>query len=606
VARFCLTDVGPTRRSPTLPAYRRRERLRVHRHTGVPMEPRGFLAEWDGARGRLRVFGAAKAPFTSRKTLAGMLNMPEDAIDMLEIDVGGGFGIRGEFYPEDFLIPFAARHLGCPVKWVEDRREHLLACSHARDMEATIELSCRSDGTILGLHGRLLVDAGAYVRGAGPIGPRNAAQFLSGPYRIPHIDVEATVVVTNKSPLGVYRGPGRFEADFFRERLFDMVAADLGLDPVEFRRRNLLTAAEMPCRVATLSSPEKNDEFDSGDYEATLDRCLADFKWADKRSLQGRFIDGRYHGIAVGCFVEGGGIGPKETARLIVEPDGFITIHVGSAAIGQGLETICAQIAADALGIAIGRLRVLHGSTTLLAEGFGAFHSRSVVMGGSAILDASTKLQEEIRKRASVRFGCTVSQVLLADGIAHGPDASRLSWQELRGDGLIADGSFSNHRHTYAYGAHAAHVAVDPRTGHVRLLDYVGIEDVGRIINPLTLRGQVVGAIVQGLGGVFLEHLVYDEHGQLLTGTLADYLLPTALDFPTIRADVTETSPSPINPLGAKGAGEGGIIPVGGVIANAVSAALGSLGVQIYDLPLSPSRLWEMIADAAPSVAGAD
>lgn len=590
--------------------YRRREGFFIHRHTGVPMEPRGLLAEWDGERGRLRVSGAAKMPFTNRRTLAAMLSMDAQAIDMIEMDVGGGFGIRGEFYPEDFLIPFAARRLAATVRWIEDRREHLLVANHARDMRATLEIACRPDGSIVSLQARILVDSGAYVRGSAPVGPRNVSQFLAGPYRVPHLDVETEVVVTNKAPMGVYRGPGRIEADFFRERLFDLAAADLGLDPVVFRRRNLVTPAEMPYRIATVSPPEKHDEYDSGDYGEALARCLADFGWEAKAALQGQVVDGRRHGIAVGCFVEGGGIGPKETARLIVEADGTIALHVGSAAIGQGLETVCAQIAADALGVSIERLRVRHGSTTLLDEGFGAFHSRSVVMGGSAILDAAAKLLDEVRARAAARFGCAPAEVVLSDDAAQigGHRAGSLAavrWHELRGDsGLTVDGAFLNHRHTYSYGAHAAHVAVDPRTGHVELVDYVATQDVGRIINPVTMRGQMTGAIVQGLGGVFLEELRYDSQGQLLTGTLADYLLPTALDFPAVRATATEGWPSPINPLGAKGAGEGGIIPVAGVVANAVSAALRPLGVEIHDLPLSPSRLWEQIADAAPAAAG--
>jgi carbon-monoxide dehydrogenase large subunit len=583
--------------------YRRRESFAIHRHTGVPMEPRGFLAEWDGAVRRLRVSGAAKIPFTNRRTLARMLGMDEQAIDLIEMDVGGGFGIRGEFYPEDYLIPFAARRLETAVRWIEDRREHLLTVNHSRDMRATIEIACRGDGTIVSLLATILVDSGAYMRGSAPVGPRNVSQFLSGPYRIPHVDVRTEVVVTNKTPMGVYRGPGRIEADFFRERLLDLAAHDLGLDPVDFRRRNLVTPAEMPYRVATLSSPTKNDEYDSGDYAESLARCLADFGWAAKAKLQGRIVDGRRHGIAVGCFIEGGGIGPKETARLILEADGMISLHVGSAAIGQGVETFCAQIAADALGMPIDRLRVLHGSTTLLDEGFGAFHSRSVVMGGSAILDTAPKFLDEIRSRAARRFGCGPADVVLADGMASAGGSS-VPWQAVRESGLVADGAFLNHRHTYSYGAHAAHVAVDTRTGHVEVVDYVAVQDVGRVINPLTMRGQMIGAIVQGLGGVFLEHLQYDAEGQLLTGTLADYLLPTALDFPRIRAAATGSWPSPVNPLGAKGAGEGGIIPVAGVISNAVSAALRPLGVEVRTLPLSPSLLWELIADAAPVEAG--
>ena len=574
--------------------YVRREKFRIQRHFALPMEPRGVLAEWDAARGRLTVSGAAKVPFANRRILAQQMGLPETAIELVENDVGGGFGARGEFYPEDFLIPFAARFLGRPVKWIEDRREHLLSTNHARESECEIEIACRIDGTILGLRGHAHADIGAYIRTNGAIGARNIAQFLAGPYRVPAIDIAVALDLSNKTPVGTYRGPGRFEGDFFRERLFDLVAKDLGLAQVEFRRRNLIAAHEMPYAIAKITPYDAEGEYDSGDYRITLDRCLDEIGWADKQPLQGKLIDGRYHGLAVGCFIEGGAAGPMEMARLVLEPDGDVSVYLGSSALGQGVETVFAQIAADALELPMARLKqVQHGSTSHVRDGWGSFHSRAVVMGGSALLAAADELKQSLKREAAARLGCTADQVELVEGAARGMGRS-IGFAELAG--LEAEGSFANHHHTYAYGAHAAHVAVDPRTGAVEILDYVAVEDVGRIINPMTVRGQQIGAIVQGLGGVFLEHLVYDEAGQLLTGSLADYLVPTASDFPNIRAFMLENSPSPLNPLGAKGAGEGGIVPVGGVIANAVAAALASLGVEPRDLPLSPARLWELIA----------
>jgi carbon-monoxide dehydrogenase large subunit len=536
--------------------YRRKERFAVQRHTAVCMEPRGLLAKWDGARTKLTVSGAAKVPFATRRMLAKNMDLPEDCIDMLEPDVGGGFGVRGEFYPEDFLIPFAARRLGRPVKWTEDRRENLLASNHSREMDCEIEILCERDGTIVALRGEAWVDMGAYMRANGSIPPRNVAQFLSGPYRIPNIHMQSSALLTNKTPVGTYRGPGRYEADFFRERLLDMAAKDLGIDAVEFRRRNLPKPDEMPYPLATITQPEKKESLDSGDYAQALDRCLREFDFEKKRHLNGRLIDGRYHGSAIACFIEGGAAGPRENARIELDGKGGATVYVGSANVGQGLETVCAQIASEALGLPMERIRVLHGSTTYLKEGFGAFHSRSVVMGGSAILDAAKKIREGAQS---------------------------------------AEGTFAGHQHTYSYGAAAAHVAVDPRTGHVQLVDYVMVEDVGRVINPLTATGQAIGAVVQGLGGTLLEHLQYDEQGQFLTATLADYLLPAADNFPNIRAIITGNSPSPNNPLGAKGAGEGGIVPVGGVVANAVAAALAPLGVEPRALPLSPPKVWELV-----------
>jgi aerobic carbon-monoxide dehydrogenase large subunit len=584
--------------------YTRREKFSVQRHTALPMELRGVMAEWDAEQGRLTIWGAAKVPFFNRRILAKQIGLPEAAIEMVENDVGGGFGARGEFYPEDFLIPFAARHVGRPVKWIEDRREHLMTMNHARDAECDVEIACRRDGTILALRGHAVTDMGAYMRTNGAVGARNIAQFMSGPYRIPHIDLDVSMWMTNKTPVGTYRGPGRFETDFFRERLFDMVARDLGIDRVEFRRRNLIAAAEMPYALATIAPYEHKDELDSGDYQETLDRCLEEIRWKEKIKLDGKQIDGLYHGLAAGCFIEGGAAGPKETARLVLEPDGLFSVFVGSSAVGQGLETAFAQIAGDALEVPMERIRgVFHGSTAYVSDGYGSYHSRSVVMGGSAILAAVDQLRTLIRTQAAPRLGCAPDAVEIVEGIrAVGPHGRSISLADLAADsapeGLSAEGSFSNTKHTWSYGAHAAHVSVDPKTGQVDLIDYVAVQDCGRVINPMTLRGQLIGAVVQGLGGTFLEHLIYDEEGQLLTGSLADYMVPTASDFPTIRAVVMGTHPSPINPLGAKGAGEGGIISVGGVMANAVAAALRAFGVEPRALPLSPPAVWQLIEAA--------
>jgi aerobic carbon-monoxide dehydrogenase large subunit len=579
--------------------YTRRERFSTQRHTALPMEPRGLLAEWDAASGRLTLSGAAKVLFANRRILAKQLGLAVDAIDMVEYDVGGSFGARGEFYPEDFLIPFAARHVGRPVKWTEDRREHLMTMNHAREAACDVEIACARDGTILGLRGHAFVDMGAYMRTNGAVGARNIAQFMSGAYRVPNIDLDVSLLLTNKTPVGTYRGPGRFETDFFRERLLDMAARDLGIDQIEFRRRNLVRETEMPYRVATIAPFESKDELDSGDYQVTLERCLAEFGWTEKENLKGKLINGRYHGLAVCCFIEGGAAGPKESARLVLEPDGTLTVYMGSSGVGQGLETAFAQIAADAMDMPMDRInQVFHGSTTYVSDGYGSYHSRSIVMGGSAVLDAATKLRAAMSAEAARRLNCGAAEVVLADGRAAAPDGKSVSWAELAPEPLSVEGAFSNHKHTWAYGAHAAHVAVDAKTGAVALIDYVAVENCGRMINPLTLKGQLVGAVVQGLGGAFLEHLAYNENGQLLTGSLADYLIPTASDFPKIRGYVMESHPSPINPLGAKGAGEGGIISVGGVIANAVADALASLGVEPRDLPLSPSRVWQLVQDA--------
>jgi len=577
--------------------YRRRERFRVHRHTAVPMETRGVLAEWDAPGKQLTFWGATKAPFLCRRILAPLFGMPEADICMVEGDTGGSFGVRGEFYPDDFLIPFAARHVGRAVKWIETRSEHFVACNHSREADCELEIACTREGEILALRARARTDIGAYVRTNGVTPSRNMAQVSTGPYRIAHVRFEVAMMLTNKTPVGTYRAPGRFETDFFRERLFDLAAADLDIDRVEFRRRNLVGKDEMPYPLPTLQPMGGKSECDSGEYRTTLERCLEEFKWHEKARLNGKLIDGRYHGIGIGCYIEGGASGPREGARLVLNGDASFSVYTGSSANGQGLETVFSQIAADALGVPMNRIRgVFHGSTEYVKEGFGAFASRSIVMGGSAIMLVAKDLKDRIRAEAGRRLGCTAEDVRIEPGEALGPGDKSISLSELAG--TSAEGSFSNSKRTYSYGAHAAHIAVDATTGSIEVLDYVGVEDVGRIVNPETLHGQALGAIVQGLSGVLQENLVYDEEGQLLSGTLADYSMPLAADFPHIHVHALEECPSPLNPLGAKGAGEGGIIPVGGVIANALAAALEPLGVQPRELPLPAPRVWQWIREA--------
>ncbi len=535
---------------------------------------------------KLTVFGATKVLFFNRRILAPMLGVAEDAIDMIEVDVGGGFGVRGEFYPEDFLIPFAARVVGRPVKWIEDRREHLVATNHSREVECELEIACQRDGTILGMRGHVRADMGAYIRTNGGVVPAKAAQFLPGPYRIRDVAVTVEAFVTSKTPVGTLRAPGRFEANFFRERLLDMVARDLALDPAEFRRKNLIREPELPFSTGKLVPYEPATDFDTGDYHATFERALTEIGWTEKRSLQGLLIDGRYHGLAAVPFVESGGSG-KENASAAIEADGSVTVRAGSSVLGQGLETTLAQVAADVLRLPFERIRLLHGSTTYLREGFGTFASRSMVVGGSAVMDACNNLVAAVRVAATERFGFPNEEIAVADGFVTAGD-KRASLADFAG--LSADGSFSTTTRTYSYGAHACHVAVDPRTGHVALLDYVAIEDVGVAINPHIVHGQAIGALVQGLGGVFLDQIRYDEDAQMLNASLADYLVPLASDFCNVRAITLELRRSKTNPLGAKGAGEGGMVAVAATTANAVAAALAPLGVEVRELPLSPAQ----------------
>jgi carbon-monoxide dehydrogenase large subunit len=336
---------------------------------------------------------------------------------------------------------------------------------------------------------------------------------------------------------------------------------------------------------------EGETEFDTGDYHAAFERAHAEIGWEEKTSLQGRLIDGRYHGLAATPFIESGGSG-KENCRLEIEPDGMVTVYVGSAVLGQGLETTLAQVAAEMLRLPFDRIRILHGSTIYLREGFGTFASRSMVVGGSAVADGCNNLLAAVRAVAREKFGLPNEEIDIADGVVSA-GAKRAALAEFTG--ITADGTFSTAIRTYSYGAHACHLTVDARTGAVEILDYVAIEDVGRAINPHIVHGQAIGALVQGLGGVFLDQVLYDDEAQILNTSLADYLVPVATDFPNVRAITMELRPSKTNPLGAKGAGEGGIVAVAATAANAVAAALRSRGADVRALPLSPARLWGLV-----------
>jgi carbon-monoxide dehydrogenase large subunit len=581
--------------------YVRRERYACHRHSSVPLETRGLLAEWDG--GSLRVWGAAKAPFFARRVLAAMLGLDEACVEQIEVDVGGSFGARGEFYPEDLLIPFAAMALGRPVKWVEDRRENLLAMNHSREMACELEIAARRDGTILALRGALVADLGAYVRTTGGIVPAKAAAFLPGPYAIEHVSIDVRAVVTNKTPCGTCRGPGRYEANFFRERLIDTMCADLGLDPAEVRLRNLVARERMPWPIGRLVPYEPAGAYDSGDYPAALRHALARIGWQEISAQRGRGVDGRWRGVGIACFVDSSGGGPAEQARLRVLAPGRFRLDSGGSSSGQGQATTYAQILADALRVEPGAIEVHLGSTTGVSLGVGTFHGRGIVMGGNAVRRVGeafvARLLDEAARRAALardaldwRGGAVVyagsgAPVLALEALCAQRDAGDARAAAL----LDLEASHAQAGAAFEYGAQVAQVAIDPGTWEIEVLRIVTVEDCGRVINPAVVHGQVLGATVQGLGGTLLEELRYDAHGQMTSATFADYLLPTATDFAVVEAHSVDLAPSPLNPLGAKGVGEGATGAVGGAIANAVADALRPLGVEIVDLPITPDRL---------------
>ena len=607
-ARYTVCE-GDMTKAFTAATYTRREVFYCHRHTALPMETRGLVAAWNETESRMRIWGSTKVLWFNRKATAEALGLELDQVHMLGTDIGGGFGVRGEIYPEDFLVPFVARKIGRPVKWIEDRREHLMATNHSREISCDLEIACSREGLILGLRGIVYGDMGAYTRTNGGIVPVRAAQFLIGPYRIPALEFDVAIFVSNKTPVGTYRGPGRFEANFFRERLMDMAANDLGIDAADFRRINLIREDELPYSTGKLVPYEKPFIYDTGNYQAALERVLEAIGYDRLRDLNGQEIDGRRHGVGLTCFVECSGGGAKENSRVVLENDGTISVHTGCSMIGQGLETALTQLAADTLGIQMSHIRVHNASTEDLDEGFGTFASRGAIKGGNAVVDGVKNFIEEITRFASEVIGRAANDLQWKNCAITAHDGTVLyDLPELakhaaaRQRVVEANGSYLSTDLTFSYGAHAAYVAVDPRTGAVEVLDYYAAEDIGVAINPMVVHGQLIGAIVQGLGGAFLDHLIYDKDGQFLTGTLADYLVPTATDFPKVRGESYGEKLASTNPLGVKGAGEGGIVGVAGAVANAVAAALRPIDVKITSLPLSPPRIWNSITDAANQV----
>ena len=610
-------EIGDVDRAFREAEYTRKEVLRVHRHTGNPMETRGLAASHDPGRNELTVWGPTKVPHFNRGVLSSLLGLPEHRIHFVEPDVGGGFGIRGEFYPEDFLVPFAAMKLGRPVKWIEDRREHLMAANHSREVRCELEVAARRDGTLLGMRARIHGDMGAYIRTHGGLVPASTAAVLPGPYRIPAYEAHVRCVMTNKMGVGTYRAPGRYESCYFRERMLDMVAADLDMDPIELRRKNLIRPEEIPYELGPTRPGIASTVFDSGDYPRALEHALERFGYDALRPLQGSLQDGRYHGVGIGWFVKNTGLGPSEGARIAVTGPESVAVYLGIATLGQGHETVMAQICADGLGVPMEWVTVFHGSTDLMPYGGGTYSSRGTVMAGNAVHLTAAALKGKLLQLAARRLETEPGGLELRSGLVHaaGTDRALLGLGELlemtrlgkvSGGGVSGGGApgleateyFHTDRLTYTYGGHLAHVAVDPETGQVEILRYLVLEDVGRCVNPLLVHGQALGAAAQGIGGTLLEELAYDEDGQLLTTTLLDYPLPSSTEIPSMESIVTEYSPSPLNPLGVKGAGEGGIVACGAALANAVSHALSSLGVQVRNLPLTPDRIRGLIREA--------
>lgn len=596
--------------------YTRREEFQVHRHTGNPLETRGLVAQFDAGRKDLTVWGMTKLLHYNRQVIASFLKLPEHRVHFIENDVGGGFGIRGELYPEDFLVPFAAMRLGRPVKWIEDRREHLMAANHSREIRCELEVAARKDGTLLGLRAKIYGDMGAYVRTHGGLVPCSTAALLTGPYRIPSFQCTVHCVMTNKTGMGTYRAPGRYESCFFRERMLDIMAKDLKIDPIDLRRKNLIRPDQMPYEVGVTRPGSNPTVLDSGNYPSALERALKEFGYEKLRPLQGRLENGRYHGIGLAYFVKNtGGLEPYEGARVVVGEGHSVGVYISISVLGQGHETAMAQICADSLGVPMEWISVFHGNTDIVPFGWGTFASRGTVMCGNALYLAARQLRQKLLTIAGKHLGLDARKLDLREGKIYEQETEAPS---LELDDLVSlvrasaaphqgppeleeTAYFNSNKMTYTYGVHLAHVAVDPETGMVEILKYLVVEDVGRCINPLLVHGQTVGAAAQGIGGTLLEQLVYGDKGQLLTTTLRDYLLPGSTDVPPIQSVILEEAPSPLNPLGVKGAGEGGIVGTGAALANGVTMALASLAVEVTELPLSPDRVRAWVRQACRS-----
>lgn len=590
----------------------------IGRQTAVPIEPRGLLAEWDEAARSLAIWGSTKVPHFNRRVIARALRLEPEQIRMHSCDAGGGFGIRGELYPEDFLVPYLARLLGRPIKWTEDRAEHLVAANHSRDQCHHIAGAFDHDGRLLAIRDEIWHDNGAYMRTHGVTVPELTVSMLPGPYRMTAFAATAHVAVTNKTPCGTFRAPGRYEGTFARERLLDAAAAALGIDPIELRRRNLLRPDELPCDRA-IRALGTDVVLDEGDYPALLERALAESDYPSwVRESEQRREAGCLVGTGVALFVEKSGLGPYEVAEVRVDRSGRVFVATGGTSLGQGLETVLAQIASDPLGISASDVTVIAGDTGVLSDGVGSWASRSTVVGGSAAWLAAQEVAGIARQAASLMLEVPAEDLCVEDGritvrrtgsgestagpprfVTLGDVASALADRplgvQLPAGPLQARREFAISHMTYPYGVHLAQVEIDPGTGGVSVLRYFVAYEVGRAINPANVEDQLIGGAIQGIGGALLEHLQFSPDGQPLAANLIDYLLPFASEAAEITTLVTEDYPSAANPLGARGAGEGGITAAGAAIASAVGDAIGKPSGPAC-LPLSPERVLHLLA----------
>jgi carbon-monoxide dehydrogenase large subunit len=590
-----------------------RRRFTYDHGCSQPMETRGVVAQWDGKADKLTIWDTTQAPVAIRNGMAAMLGLSERQVRVIAPFIGGGFGPKiMMFYPEEVLIPWAAMQLDAPVKWIEDRAEHFVATTHERGQIHDAEMAVDKDGRIIGVKDVFLHDTGAYD----PYGltvPINSQCTLLGPYLVPHYDSTFTAVFTNKTLVTPYRGAGRQHGVFVMERLLDIAARELGITPAEIRRRNFIPPEDFPHNHKIIYQDFTELTYDSGNYGPILDNVLATIGYEKfiKEEQPRLRAEGKAVGIAVVCYVEGTGIGPYEGAKVQVQASGKVSVVTGIGSQGQGHFTSFAQIVADACGVDVTNVEVVTGDTDQFYWGAGTFASRGAVVAGNAIGQAAGIVRKKILSTAAEHFECAETDLVIENGkvFLNGVPDHSITLGELAGQanpmrgavapgtepGLEATSYFGPPAGATASGAHAMIIEVDPETMMVQIKRYAVAHDCGVVINPLIVEGQVQGGVAQGIGNAFYENLVYNEEGQLLNASLADYLLPTSMEVPRMEMTHTET-PSPLNPMGIKGVGEAGAIPVGPLFAQAIEDALQlhEKKVELLEIPLSPSRVWEL------------
>jgi len=582
------------------------------------IETRGAVARYTGASGDLTIWCTTQNPHIARFLMSVVTGIAEHKIRVIAPEVGGGFGSKIPFYADEAVVAFCAKATGRPVKWTEERRENYLATIHGRDHITDLEIAARRDGTLLGLRGKTWANLGAYLSTAAPGVPTILhGLILTGCYTIPNIAYEVVGVFTNTTPVDAYRGAGRPEATYLIERMVDLVAAQIGMDPAEVRRKNFIRKDQFPYTTVEGLS------YDSGDYPPAMNRALDLIEYTRLREVQKQGPkDGRYLGIGLSTYVEICGLGPSavagavgfqgglwESATVRLHPTGKATVFTGASPHGQGEETTFAQLVADQLGLPIDDIEVVHGDTGAISMGWGTYGSRTTVVGGAAIAIAAQRVRDKAAKIAAHMLEAAESDLTFDRGrfsVRGSPDraktiqevtlAAYLAWNLPAGvePSLEASAYYDPTNFTFPFGTHAAVVKVDPDTGQVELRRYVAVDDCGRVINPLIVDGQVHGGLVQGIAQALHEGAVYSPEGQLLTGSMADYAVPRARMFPRFVTERTVT-PSPHNPIGVKGVGETGTIASTPAVVNAVMDALRSFGVTHIDMPLTPERIWTAI-----------